>query len=127
MARAWCFGTLLVLSLGCETTPPVTAPVTPTTSASAASSAATTGPKKLFVSERLVDCEGEGPMKCMQTRTTEKEEWTLFYGSIEGFTHDPAFTYELEVDVQPNPNPPAGGSSLRYRLVKIVAKKPAVK
>ncbi len=66
-------------------------------------------------------------MKCMQTRASEKEEWTLFYGSIEGFTHDPAFTYELEVDVQPNPNPPAGGSSLRYKLVKVIAKKPVAK
>lgn len=97
--------------------PAVTAPVTPTT----------TGTKTLFVSEKIVDCEGEGPMKCMQTRASEKEEWSLFYGSIEGFTHDPAFAYELEVEVLPNPSPPAGGSSLRYRLLKVVAKKPVAR
>jgi len=97
--------------------PAVAAPVTPTT----------TGTKTLFVSEKIVDCEGEGPMKCMQTRASEKEEWSLFYGSIEGFTHDPAFSWELEVEVLPNPSPPAGGSSLRYRLLKVVAKKPVAR
>lgn len=114
MRRALSLGTIL-LSLsawGASCDPPsVTAPTA-------------TGTKTLLVSEKIVDCEGEGPMKCMQTRASEKEEWSLFYGSIEGFTHDPAFSYELEVEVLPNPNPPAGGSSLRYRLVKIAAKKP---
>lgn len=109
-------GALGAGALACD--PPSTnAPVVPTTP----------GAKRLFVSEKVVDCEGEGPMKCMQTRSSESEEWSLFYGSIEGFTHDPAFSYELEVEVLPNPNHPQGGSSQRYRLVRIVAKKPAAK
>ncbi|MBS2020176.1 MAG: DUF4377 domain-containing protein [Deltaproteobacteria bacterium] len=112
---------ILSIALGAAATacdpPSTTAPVVPTTP----------GAKRLFVSEKVVDCEGEGPMKCMQTRASESEEWSLFYGSIEGFTHDPAFSYELEVEVLPNPNPPQGGSSLRYRLVRVVAKKPASK
>lgn len=120
MRRALSLGTVLFSLAACGAAcepPAVTAPVTPSA----------TGTKTLLVSEKVVDCEGEGPMKCMQTRASEKEEWSLFYGSIEGFTHDPGFSYELEVEVLPNPNPPAGGSSLRYRLVRVVAKKPVAR
>lgn len=118
MRRALFLVTILLSLAAAACDPPsVTAPVTPSA----------TGTKTLFVSDKIVDCEGEGPMKCMQTRASERDEWSLFYGSIEGFTHDPAFAYELEVEVLPNPNPPAGGSSLRYRLVKIVAKKPVAR
>lgn len=76
----------------------------------------------MFVRDTLVDCEGEGPMKCMQVREDETGEWTLFYGSIEGFTYEPSFSYELRVTTQPAGGPRAGGSSLRYRLVEVVSK-----
>lgn len=79
--------------------------------------------KRLFVREALVDCEGEGPMKCMQVRESETDDWSLFYGSIEGFTYEPSHAYELRVASQASPRPPAGGSSVRYRLVEIVSKK----
>lgn len=79
----------------------------------------------MWVREGLVDCEGEGPMKCMQVRDTEGGEWRLFYGRIEGFTHDPAFAYELRVTVEPSPPGRPGASARRYHLVDVVAKKAA--
>ncbi len=77
----------------------------------------------LFVHEKLVDCEGEGPMQCMQVRKTEAEDWTFFYQSIEGFTHEPSHRYELKVEVSKVGDPPADGSSLHFKLVEVVSKK----
>jgi Domain of unknown function (DUF4377) len=127
-------------SAACEPSAPASPPATPMsassdrpsssteTKASPATSAPTDGAdagqptKTLFVREAFAPCVGEGPMKCMQVRQSEKDEWTLFYGRIEGFTYEEGNTYELRVEVRENPNPPAGGSSLRYRLVEVVSK-----
>jgi hypothetical protein len=81
--------------------------------------------KTLFVADALVDCEGEGPTKCMRTRASEGEPWTLFYGRIEGFTYEEGNAYELRVEVTEVPNPPADAPSLAHRLVEVVSKKKA--
>lgn len=80
--------------------------------------------RTLFVNAQQVDCTGAGPQKCLQTRVKETDPWELFYGGIEGFTFEPGHVYELRVEVSKVDNPPADGSSLRYRLIEIVAKKP---
>jgi hypothetical protein len=48
--------------------------------------------------------------------------WRLFYNSIEGFTFEEGYRWRLEVERRRVPNPPADGSSVAYRLVRIVAK-----
>jgi len=78
----------------------------------------------LNVGPEKVPCEGEGPMECYQVRETPNGEWQLFYQEIEGFDWEPGFVYELQVNVYQVENPPAGGSSLRYELVEVVAKTP---
>lgn len=80
---------------------------------------------RLFVAPKLVDCEGEGPMKCMQVRASETEEWTLLYGSIQGFSFEEGYAYELRVRAEPVARPPMGASSKRLHLVEVVSKKPA--
>lgn len=80
------------------------------------------GEKTIFVREKRVDCEGEGPMLCMQVRNAESEEWTLFYGRIEGFSYEEGHAYELRVNVDEVNTPPADRSSQRMRLVEIVSK-----
>lgn len=65
-------------------------------------------------------------MKCMRTRGSESEEWSLFYDRIEGFTHEAGHTYELRVEKTTSANPPADASSFRYRLLEIVKKQKAV-
>lgn len=77
--------------------------------------------KTLFVHEARVDCEGEGPRKCLQVRESESDEWTFFYSTIEGFDYEEGTRYELRVSVEEVPNPPADASSLRYVLVEIVS------
>lgn len=77
----------------------------------------------LFVREQLVDCQDEGARKCLQVREAEADEWRNFYGSIEGFDYDESYAYELRVEVASDPNPPADGASLRYRLLEVIAKR----
>lgn len=77
--------------------------------------------KTLFVDSELVDCEGEGPMKCLRVREGGSDEWTLLYQGIEGFTHEAGTRYELRVEVSEVSDPPADASSRRLRLVEIVS------
>jgi hypothetical protein len=86
-------------------------------------SPANTGDKTMFVREQRIDCEGEGPMLCMQVRDAGSDEWTLFYGRIEGFTYEEGYAYELRVKVEEVKRPKADASSKRFKLVEIVSKK----
>ena len=81
----------------------------------------------LFVDAATVDCEGEGPMKCLRVRSSESEEWRLLYGSIEGFEHQAGNVYELRVTKRSVKNPPADAASSKLVLVEVVSKKPAPK
>jgi len=122
-----------LVSAACGPSVPAAAPTEPeaTSSATAPAAPLPTAPKAetpkpnektLFVRESLVDCQGEAPMKCMQVRESESEEWTYFYAPIEGFEHQEGFRYELRVEVSNVTDPPADSSSLRYRLVKVIKK-----
>lgn len=78
--------------------------------------------RTLLVGAELADCQGEAPMKCLQVREKEGEEWRNLYAPIEGFQHEASHAYELRVEIIPVANPPADGSSLRYRLVEVISK-----
>jgi hypothetical protein len=118
-----------------------TSPTVPASSASSTSSSsssssssggdadASTGAKvkTLFVRETKVDCSGEGPRKCLQVRESEKDEWTLFYSSIEGFTYEEGTKYELKVSVESVARPPQDSASVKYKLVEIVSKQKVAK
>ncbi|WP_269227281.1 DUF4377 domain-containing protein [Flavobacterium eburneipallidum] len=45
--------------------------------------------------------------------------WQRFYENIEGFNYVPGKIYNLSVSVEQIKNPPADGSSLKYKLLKI--------
>jgi hypothetical protein len=97
--------------------PSTGAPLVPT--AKVAAPAGTT----LFVAEALVDCQGEGPMKCMRVRTSEDQPWSLHYDRIEGFTYEPGFVYELRVERRDVAKPAADAPSSRYRLLELVSRR----
>jgi heat shock protein HslJ len=78
----------------------------------------------MFVGPILVDCDGEGPQKCMLVKENPEDDYQLFYDQIEGFDYEEGFEYELEVEVEQVENPPAGGSSLKWTLVRILNKQP---
>lgn len=79
----------------------------------------------MFIHEEKADCTGVAPMRCMKVRESESEDWTFFYDGIEGFVHEEGYRYELRVEVTDVDNPPADGSSKRYRLIEVVSKKKA--
>lgn len=81
------------------------------------------GDEKIFiVASNTVDCTGIAPMKCLQVKEKESDNWGNFYSNIEGFTFEPGFEYVLRVRTEKSTNPPMDGSSIKYTLVKQVSK-----
>lgn len=85
-----------------------TKPVTPTSTQ-----------KILEIAPTLEDCVGVVKTQCMQVREVGGN-WGNFFGSIEGFTFKPDYSYKLLVNVTKLENPPADGSSLKYTLVRLL-------
>lgn len=79
----------------------------------------------LYVAPSTVECQGVGPQRCLRVKQHPGEEWQLFFGSIAGFAFEPGFFYELRVARRRIPDPPADGSRLGYRLLRMVNKQPA--
>lgn len=80
--------------------------------------------KTIIVGPELVDCEGVGPQKCMQVKENPDDEYTLFYGQIEGFQYEEGNQYTLVVKEEPVENPPADAPSIKWTLVSILSKAP---
>lgn len=76
----------------------------------------------LFVRDQTAPCEAEGTRECLQVRNAESEPWRNFFGTIQGFTYEPAYRYELRVEVVPATRPAADAPSVRYRLREVVSK-----
>jgi uncharacterized protein DUF4377 len=131
----------VVSAVACSSPKPAAAPETaasesataaPATDAAGASAPAVndtaavagdaTGVQTWLVADQLGACEGEGARKCLRVRNSKDEDWRNFFGVIDGFDYEPAYTYELRVEVTPIANPPADAPSLRYRLVEVVSK-----
>lgn len=81
-----------------------------------------------WINSAKVDCTGVGPMSCFQIQKGDKLEsgsWELFYDQIEGFTYEPGNLYQVKVEVSKKSEPiPADASSLNFKLVEIMSKKP---
>lgn len=79
------------------------------------------------VNSYTVDCVGEVRGTCLLVQEGDMigtENWVNFYyyDGIIGFTYIPGYVYGLTVKKTEVENPQAGGSSIRYELVKIVSK-----
>ena len=79
-------------------------------------------PVTFHVAAQRAPCVGMAPGECMQVRTRADEPWQPFHGGIEGFDHEPGYEYVLRVAVREIPDPPADGSSIGYRLLRIVSR-----
>jgi hypothetical protein len=75
----------------------------------------------LQIDSRYQDCVGVGPMKCLRVKENDASNWQLFYGAIEGFTYEPGYSYTVQVSRETISDPPADGSSYRYKLLQIVS------
>ena len=76
----------------------------------------------LFVGDTQVDCPGIGQQKCLLVKSDAAANWTFFYDTIEGFDWKPGYEYKLLVAVREIDPPPVDGSSLAYRLVRVLEK-----
>lgn len=81
--------------------------------------------KIIYVADSLVDCQGVSPQKCMQIKEAKGNDWTYFYHKIDGFEYKEGYTYKIEVAVSKIKNPPADGSSLGYKLVRVIYQEPS--
>ena len=87
-----------------------------------------TGPDEdtltLYVAAYTAECEGVGPMECLLVREEPDAPWGLFYNGIEGFTPEPGWVYVLRVARREVADPPADGSRVAYRLIRIIERQP---
>lgn len=79
------------------------------------------------VNSTTVNCIGEMEGTCLLVQEGNMigtENWEYFYyvDSIEGFSYEHGFIYNLRVRKTEIKNPMADGSSVRYELVKIISK-----
>jgi heat shock protein HslJ len=79
-----------------------------------------------YVSPEMAPCTGVSPQMCLQVKENPQENYTLFYGGIEGFCYRPGYEYEIKVREEPVINPPADASSKNWILVEVISKTGAV-
>lgn len=77
----------------------------------------------IYVADHLVDCQAPGKQKCMLLKGKIVDNWSTFYGDIEGFNYEEGYEYLLGVKVSEVKNPPADAPSLKYTLVEVYEKK----
>jgi len=84
--------------------------------------------REYWINTAKVDCHGAGTQQCLQVARSGDQghsEWQLFYSEIEGFNFQPGMLTHLLVEVTPvEGRVPADASSLRYRMVKELARYP---
>jgi heat shock protein HslJ len=80
--------------------------------------------KVILVAHFTSECVGVGPQECLNVRTPEETEWTLWYAGIEGFEHEAGYDYRLVVSETTVADPPADGSSIKWTLVEELEKTP---
>lgn len=78
--------------------------------------------KIIYISDSKVNCTGVAPQKCLQIKEEGQTDWTYFYGQIVDFDYEEGFFYKIKVEVIKVENPPADGSSLKYKLIEILDK-----
>ena len=79
------------------------------------------------INSYTVDCEGVQIGKCLLVQEGDKigaDDWEYFYfeNSIEGFTFESGFIYEIMVRKTTIENPPADGSNVSYSFVRLISK-----
>ena len=78
--------------------------------------------KTIYIGPAMVECEGEGPQMCLQVKENPQDEYSNFYGQIEGFDYQEGYEYVITVKEESIEDPPAGGSSIRWVLVEEVSR-----
>ena len=73
---------------------------------------------ELIVSAKKMNCMGIRPMECLQVRMPDKQQWSMFYGVIEGFEHQEGVESKLRIREYLLTDYPADSPSKRWVLEK---------
>ncbi|MDB4884429.1 MAG: heat-shock protein HslJ, partial [Gemmatimonadetes bacterium] len=76
----------------------------------------------LEVDAHRVPCTGEARTRCLRVRVPPDTAWRFFHDPIEGFAFEEGYRWRLDVERRSVANPPADGSAVAYRLVRILSK-----
>jgi hypothetical protein len=77
----------------------------------------------ITISDRFADCVGaHGNRKCMLIKDDETNEERFLYSNIEGFKYEEGFKYKLEIEISKLKKPIIDGSSMKYKLIKVIYK-----
>jgi hypothetical protein len=77
------------------------------------------------VAAHTVACRGEAVQTCLLVRRDGEDQWSRFYGIIQGFTHEAGYEYRIQVDRREVMDPPADASQFEYRLIRVVWRRPS--
>ncbi|MFN2159182.1 MAG: DUF4377 domain-containing protein [Anaerolineales bacterium] len=80
--------------------------------------------KTIFVAANKVNCVNGETGDCLLIKESPDDEWTIFYGSIDGFEYQPGIEYELLIQSKVVGEPGNGGPMLKFELVKILRNLP---
>ncbi|WP_324767443.1 DUF4377 domain-containing protein [Pokkaliibacter plantistimulans] len=81
----------------------------------------------IYLSNHPKPCQGVAAGLCMEVKYDAKEDWSLFYGSIDGFIYQAGYYYTLKVHRGLRENPAADQSRYVWKLLEVVNKTPATK
>jgi hypothetical protein len=76
----------------------------------------------LFVAPYPVECIGGAAPTCLIVRHSPAHEWQPLYEGIQVFDYEPGFNYIIQVRRTRVRNPPQGGSSFAYHLIRVIEK-----
>lgn len=72
------------------------------------------------------ECTGVSKMECLKIKYQNSADWQLLYSGIRGFDFEPGFHYQLKIRKTEVKNPPVDGSSIQYKLLKMISKEKAM-
>jgi heat shock protein HslJ len=78
--------------------------------------------KNIWVAAHKAECQGVSQNQCFLIKDEKSKDWELFYDAIKGFKWEKGFEYQLLVEETKIDNPPADGSSIQWKLIKIINK-----
>ena len=76
----------------------------------------------LIVADQKASCRGIVAQDCLQVKHLSEEKFSPMRQEIENFKFIPGYFYILKVRAETIKNPPTDGSSVKYRLRKVLAR-----
>ncbi len=78
--------------------------------------------KTIYVADSFANCKGGESEKCIQVKEAQEDDWTLLNNTIEGFDYKEGSIYKIEVKTTKIKNSSSDGTTLKYKLVKVIYK-----